>query len=153
MAFSSVGIGNLLCKLVWGWALGKFEAKKLHAMTFILLLGGLLLILYSATTKELMLLMVGFFVFGTGFGGQIPISEYLWASYFGRANIGSIKGLGFPFSVAFLAGGPMIASLIYDLTGTYFKSWIVVIVLLALGGVSILCTNKPNKMGRLGPLD
>jgi len=47
---------------------------------------------------------------------------------------------------------PMIASLIYDLTGTYFKSWILVIILLALGGVSILCTNKPNKMGRLGPL-
>ena len=72
---------------------------------------------------------------------------------FWQKNIGSIKGVGLPFSVAFLAGVPMIASLIYDLTGTYFKSWILVIILLALGGVSILCTNKPNKMERLGPLD
>jgi len=147
LAFSIVGIGNLLCKLFWGWALGKFEAKKLHAMTFILLLGGLLLILYAVTKKELMLLMVGFFIFGTGFGGQIPISEYLWASYFGRANIGSIKGFGLPFSVAFLAGVPMIASLLYDLTGTYSKSWAVVIILLTLGGISILCIGKPNKVG------
>ena len=52
------------------------------------------LILTAGSLELGALLMVGFFCYGFGFGGTIPLSEFTWARYFGRRHIRAIRGRG-----------------------------------------------------------
>ena len=57
---------------------------------------GVALMIAAGVTGQWALLFPAFFLYGFGFGGTIPLSEFLWARYFGRAHIGAIRGIGNP---------------------------------------------------------
>ena len=84
------GFGNLVSKVVWGWGLGRFSPRLLVPVAFGISATGVTLILTAGSLELGALLMVGFFFYGFGFGGTIPLSEFTWARYFGRGHIGAI---------------------------------------------------------------
>ena len=84
------GFGNLVSKVVWGWGLGRFSPRLLVPVAFGISATGVTLILTARSLELGALLMVGFFFYGFGFGGTIPLSEFTWARYFGRGHIGAI---------------------------------------------------------------
>ena len=57
---------------------------------------GVICMLWAAMDTTRIVLMVGFFLYGFGFGGTIPLTEFLWATYFGREHIGAIRGISQP---------------------------------------------------------
>ena len=47
------------------------------------------------------------------------LQETVWADYFGRMTLGAIRSIGRPFTIISSAGGPVMAGLAYDTTGSY----------------------------------
>ena len=58
-------------------------------------------------------------VFGTGIGGLLTLPQVAFADYFGRTHFGAIRGLALPVQVVGQAAGPLLAGVLYDVTGSY----------------------------------
>ena len=86
------GFGNLVSKVAWGWGLGRFSPRLLVPVAFGVSATGVTLILTAGSLNLLVLLMVGFFFYGFGFAGTIPLSGYTWARYFGRGTSARSEG-------------------------------------------------------------
>ena len=143
-AFSLVGFGNLGSKIIWGWSLQRYNPKKVAAAAYTHSLCGITLILLASNGNENVILMIGCILFGMGFGGTIPNSEYLWASYFGRRYLGSVRSIGMPFAVIFGAIGPIVVAYFFDITGDYILAFIGIISAYILAIVIMLNTSPPD---------
>ena len=80
-------------------------------MAFSISATGVVIMLIPAQAGALPPMFVGFFCWGFGFGGTVPLSEFIWAKYFGRVHIGAVRGVGVPFTIMFGALGPILAGL------------------------------------------
>ncbi|MFN0071477.1 MAG: MFS transporter [Chloroflexota bacterium] len=60
------------------------------------------------------------FVLGTGMGQGLGLLQpKIWADYYGRTFLGTIRGVLHPFSVIANVAGPLFAAYVYDLTQDY----------------------------------
>ena len=132
----------MLTKPVWGWLIDRLAAiseqarqrgategtgrppprlgtKTLAAIGSALTGIAMLVIVGSVAAGWLAGAYAGFFLLGTGWGGMIPLQEVIWASFFGRRYLGSVRSAALPFSLAFGAGAPLAVSYYYDVVGNY----------------------------------
>ena len=83
-------------------------------------------------------------LFGMGSGISILVQVYIWAAYYGRAFLGSIRGLVLPiFLVSQGVSAPMVGY-IYDRTGTYTTAWWLALGLLLAAAVIIVTVLPPR---------
>jgi MFS family permease len=59
-----------------------------------------------------------------------------WADYYGRKNMGAIRGMTSPISQITNASGPLVGSLIFDATGSYV---LLLVLFIGISVVSSLC--------------
>lgn len=137
------GLGNLSSKAVWGWSLQRFDPRRLAGVAFCTSATGVFIMLLGDATQEMIILMVGFYLYGFGFGGTIPISEFLWARYFGRRHIGAIRGISRPMTLLFSAGGPIATGLWFDTIGSYQGAFFTLACLYLLGAIAINVSKVP----------
>lgn len=52
-------------------------------------------------------------------GGLLPLQEVIWASFFGRRYLGSVRSTALPFTFGMSALGPVLVAYYYDLVGDY----------------------------------
>jgi len=89
---------------------------------FVLALAGLLLALGTFLLRSVTAPAEGYFaaaLFGLGIGGVLTLLPLAWADYFGRANIGAIRGLALSAQVLAQATGPLISGVFRDVNGDY----------------------------------
>ena len=80
---------------------------------------------------------------GIGFGGRNPLTTAIRGVYFGRKAFASITGISMiPMNVLLLAS-PLFAGIMFDATGTYTVSFIVVAVVSFLGSALFLMLGDP----------
>ena len=152
LALAVNGLGNLLSKAVWGYCLQRFPPRRLAVSAFSLGGTGVALMLLAASSAERLgnggsaaaLLFAGFFCYGFGFGGTIPISEYLWVSYFGRAHIGAIRGVSQPLTIIGPTIGPVLVGLGYDIKGSYLLAFLAIIATYLLGALLVAISRAPQ---------
>ena len=152
LALAVNGLGNLLSKAVWGYCLQRFPPRRLAVAAFSLGGTGVALMLLAASSSDLLgnggsatkLLFAGFFCYGFGFGGTIPISEYLWVSYFGRAHIGAVRGVSQPLMIVGPTIGPVLVGVGYDLTGSYRLAFLAIIAAYLLGALLVAISRAPQ---------
>jgi cyanate permease len=137
------GLGNLTSKAVWGWGLQRFDPRRLAGVAFCTSATGVFTMLAGGLTQETIILMIGFYLYGFGFGGTIPISEFLWARYFGRRYIGAIRGISRPMTLFFSAGGPIATGLWFDMIGSYQGAFFTLACLYLLGAITINISKPP----------
>lgn len=142
-AVATGGLANLLSKFVWGWALARFHVRRLFASCFTLSGLGALVMLLSSHTGTHWLMFPAFFLWGFGFGGGIPLSEYIWASYYGRRYIGAVRSVGVPFGIVFGASGGLLVARYFDATGSYTGAWFGMIGSYLIGAALILSSREP----------
>lgn len=156
LAVAVNGLGNLLSKAVWGYCLQRYPARRLAVTAFSLGASGVAMMLLSAFLGGAasdgsfapFLLFAGFFCYGFGFGGTIPVSEYLWATYFGRAHIGAIRGISQPLTVIGPTLGPVLVGVGYDLHGTYTAAFAAIIAVYLVGAVLVGISRSPRAASR-----
>ena len=87
-------------------------------------------------------------IFGLGNGGMMFLQDFIWADYFGRENVGSIRGLVNPISLVVGGLGPPVAGYVRDIAGTYDPAWWTGVVLLVLAAMLTAATTAPRRSVR-----
>ena len=132
-----------------GWAIGDRYDKRLIAAACMLMHGsGLLSLTYATGTPWLIAFAA---LHGTGWGLRGPFMHALRADYFGRSAIGMILGLSFMIIVIGQVGGPMIAGITADVTGTYTLGFTLLALLACLGSMFFVLAKRPTPPLRSEP--
>ena len=133
-----------LLSAIGGLAMGLI-AERVHvrfAMSATIFLVALGIGLLSLTDSLKMAYIFAIF-HGLTFGGVPMLQQLVWADYFGRRSQGAIRGFVTPVQMTFNALGPLTATLIFDITGSYVPIFRVFMVFYILASVSMLIALPP----------
>ena len=117
-------------------------ARFLGAAGFAALAGASVMTIYADTLPVMFASMA---IFGLGIGGMMFLNNFIWADYFGRENVGAIRGLANPINLAVGGLGAPAAGYIYDFIGSYDPMWWAGVCLMAAGTALALLTPAPRK--------
>jgi len=91
---------------------------------------------------------------GTVFGGMFTLLPVIYADYFGRLSIGTIRGLTHPMVVSANAVGPVYAGVIFDTRGVYDWAFLSFSLILLMGAVFAWFSRPPTPfIGASGHVD
>ena len=139
-AFDAVCAG--LATFTFGMLVRKVTVRALGALGFLLLALASVMTIYAFGVPMMAYSMA---VFGLGIGGMIFLQNFIWADYFGRKHVGSIRGLVTPINLVIGGIGAPIAGYVRDATGTYDTIWWAGVVLMILAALLLLFTGHPSR--------
>ena len=79
---------------------------------------------------------------GLIFGMHLPLTQVAFPDYFGRWTVGAIRGITAPVQFGLNAAGPLIASLVFDIRGS-FDLILLIFVGLYLFGAAMIAISRP----------
>ena len=126
-----------------GWLIGdRYDKRLIAACCMLMHMTGLLLLTYALNAPMVLAFAV---LHGAAWGLRGPFMQALRADYFGRSAIGMILGLSLMIVVVGQVGGPMIAGIFADLTGTYRTGFTILALLAGLGSLFFVLAKKPER--------
>ena len=137
MAGTQLGSGLLL-----GFISERVSVRKATSLTFLVQATGLFT---AMQTTELTWLYAAFFLYGAGLGGAQVLQEVMWANYFGRISLGTVRGLSLPILLLFAAAGAPFFGYLHDYTGSYDLSLTLFIAVQILCAGLTLLIRRPVK--------
>jgi sugar phosphate permease len=137
---STIAVTQLGSTLVWGTLADKFDIRKVSCVQFLIQGVGLVI---AITSRRVDITYVGFFLYGTGLAGSFVLREVIWANFFGRASLGTVRGLSMFFSHLFAASGAPFFGFLYDRTGSYDLSFTIFSCALFTSALLILLAKRP----------
>ena len=143
LLFGTHGGFSLLSKFVWAWALQRWPVKPLAVLTMSSLAVALLLLVTVAEVGSLPLMFPVVALWGSAIGGFLPITEFIWASYFGRRHLGAVRSTGLPISVIFGGAAPVLAGLYFDRVGDYRGAFFVLTLLMLASAALLAFARRP----------
>ena len=114
------------------------------SLSFVMNAAAMVVIVLAAQTQSTLMLAIGFFVVGWGIGGQIPLQETIWASYFGRRYIGAVRSVAMPFTMLIAASGPILVATYADNVGNYDAAMFGIAGAWAVASLLILVARRPR---------
>lgn len=108
-----------LSKPFWGILIDRYNPKKLAAAGAAVTGSAVMLIVFSVGQRFDALVYAAFLLMGIGWGGLLPLQEVIWAAFFGRRYLGSVRSTAMPFTFGMAALGPVLVAYYYDLVGNY----------------------------------
>ncbi len=137
-----IGMASIFGRFFFGWLCDRIsDAKYAAAFGFLLMTGGMVLLIQTTTATALIVYAL---LFGFGYGSISALMPFLLADRFGRHILGASYGM-LVFFVMVIGGstGPLITGYIYDLTGSYATAWLLNLAVLAIVTFLILTLKKP----------
>ncbi len=131
-----------LVKIPWGLAAERFRVRYCLTACYMGCAGSLLILLNSNSLPFVFLYAV---VYGIALGGDMVLKELIWANYFGRTFLGSIRGITMPINLISMAGGPLIAAWLKDVTGSYQLPYTIFTVTAVFGTIILYFATPPVK--------
>ena len=129
--------------LLWGFVAERIPLPITTMVNFLIQGMGLSL---AIATDQLVLLYVGFFLYGIGLGGSMVLPDILWASYFGRYSLGKVRGLGLLLTHGLAAIGPPFFGFLFDVTRGYGLSFAIFVgALIVSAFLSLMLRRAPHK--------
>jgi MFS family permease len=113
----------------WGWLVDRVPMKPLASLQFVLTAAGISMWLLPPSVPTIVL---GLALFGLGGSGGAVVSEMIWSGFYGRLSLGAVRGIAYPVQNVIGAFGPLGIGLLYDLSGGYASSF----VLMAAGSLA-----------------
>lgn len=141
---TTLAIPAAVTKPAWGYLGDRWSERLSTSATFALNAGALVLIIAATNAHAEPLLIVGYILVGAGIGGQIPLQESIWATYFGRRYIGAVRSAAMPLTMLFSASGPLVVAWSYDHFGTYEGALYGVAAGWAFAAVVIMFVRRPR---------
>jgi MFS family permease len=141
-ALSAESVAAIITSLVMGPILGRFQSR--HVGGFFVFLMAVSMVL-NITGNNVAALFFAFITFGFGIQGVVVLQHYIWAEYYGREHLGSIRGTMLPVTLLFSAIGPPGAGYVYDLMGSYNTIWWFSAGAMVLAAFTLALTQRPQK--------
>ncbi len=116
---SLASVPAFLSKPLWGVLIDRYSPRKLAAMGAAVTGSAVVLIVVSVSQQMDILVYASFLLMGLGWGGLLPLQEVIWASFFGRRYLGSVRSTAMPFTFGMSAVGPVLVAYYYDFAGNY----------------------------------
>ena len=141
-AITVYGVFSVSARILWGLLADRFQVRYLIVIQSLLTASSVLLLLY--VIGPVMLFAFVFF-FGLTMGGSFLLRPLIVANYFGRMHIGAITGYMRPFQATTAALGPVVVALAYDAQGSYFWSFVAVMIGYASTAAVIMLAKPPRE--------
>ena len=138
------GIFSVSVRPLWGLLGERFNVRLLIVLQSFLTASSILLLIYVVGLPMLFAFMI---LFGVTMGGSFILRPLIVANYFGRNHLGAITGLMRPFNGFTGAIGPVFVAAIYDLHGSYYWSFVMVMIGFAVTGAVIMLAKPPRSRG------
>jgi MFS family permease len=129
VASSMISIASVpafLSKPFWGVLIDRYNPRKLAALGAVVTGVSVVIIVFSVDRQIDLLVYAGFLFMGIGWGGLLPLQEVIWASFFGRRYLGSVRSTAMLFTFGMSALGPVLVAYYYDLVGNYNLALLVI---------------------------
>lgn len=85
-------------------------------------------------------------LFGIGGGSAVTLQTVLWAEYYGRASLGSIRGIVFPATMIGFGLGPPAIGILYGATGqSYVLGFAISVGALIVSAFLLIWARRPQK--------
>ena len=140
LSLTTYAIFAIPSKLVWGLLAEKVAIKYLTAASLIGSAIGLLILIQASTIKGVLLFGV---IYGLTRGAWAVVQSLIWADYFGRAFLGSIRGFVSPIQGLSAIFGPLFAGWLRDVTNSYQIPFYTFVGLYIISAFIILIIPKP----------
>jgi OFA family oxalate/formate antiporter-like MFS transporter len=140
-AISIMSTSGALGALALGLMAERISPRLMITLAYLLGAVSMVVLLMADTLAETYLFAVLQGLAGTGVNTLVPI---LWASYYGRASLGSIYGLSRAAQVSGFALGPLVSGIVYDATGSYRSAFIYFAFLAVVAAVIVLAFRRPT---------
>lgn len=139
---STFAISQVPASIFWS-AISQREAAR-----FVMLASGLVVACGSITTAfagSIAFGVLGAFILGFGVGGLHIVGRLVWADYFGRLHLGSIRAWGLAAQVGGQAVGPIAAGLAVDRVGSYQSAFLAFGINLAVVSALMITATRPGR--------
>ncbi len=140
-----ISIPAFFTKPLWGWLIDKADPKRLASIGGVLTSLSLLIVVLSVQSGSEPVIIFGFFLLGWGWGGLIPLQEVIWASYFGRRYLGSVRSAALPLSILISASAPLGSAMYFDRVGNYNGAFLAMSAAALLSAVLLQVVRKPKR--------
>ncbi len=144
VAALSMSVGSaaqLLATLFWGTLADRFDIRRVGSAQFVV--QGLGIVLFMVES-DLTVAFIGSTLYYFGSGGEMVVTEMMWASFFGRRSLGVVRSAALPISVLFSGTGPILFGWAYAQFGGYRYSFLGFTASLALAAALLLLTRRPR---------
>ena len=139
---TSFALGQIPGGMVWSLVGRRMPVRVMLAISAVWLTGGVFGIGF---THQLAWGIVFGFTFGMGVGGLHTLLRLAWADYYGRVNLGAIRGLTLPAHIGGQAIGPVVSGFMFDASGGYLVPFIIFGSAVALAALLVLAAVPPQK--------
>ena len=139
---SAFALSQVLGGFIW------FSVARRAPARLLLALAGLMVALGAIGTGASSTMGWGLaaaLALGAGIGGLHLLLRLVWADYYGRRYLGSIRGLTLPIQISGQAIGPVVSGFMFDAIGTYRPAFFIFGVGVALAAMLVLAAVPPRK--------
>ena len=141
IALAIEAIVALFSTVVFGFLFERYPARFVGGAAILLMTSSSM---FYITGEGATGMFFAFTAFGLGIGGTLLLQNYIWPDYFGRQNIGSIRGMVMPVILLFAGIGPPAAGYAFDLTGSYNSVWRVGVGLMVCAAGLLVASPRPQ---------
>lgn len=128
--------------LGWGMLAERIAPRRLLAAVFFT--AGIAIGIL-ALTRSLPMAYVYGALYGVTMGAMNTLESVMWANYYGRTSLGTIRGFAIPFQQVALSIGPLLTAVAYDVMGSYQVAFGLMALASALSSGIILLAKPPQK--------
>ncbi len=141
-ALTTLAVCCAIVKVPWGLIAERIHVRYCITACYSGCAMSLIILLSSNSIRFIFLFAIAY---GVTLGGDIVVRELVWANYYGRTFLGTIRGVIMPANLISMAGGPLFAAWLRDITGDYQLPYTVFLIASIVGTVFIFLAKPPGK--------
>ncbi|MEX2598470.1 MAG: MFS transporter, partial [Dehalococcoidia bacterium] len=141
-AVSVYGAANIASRVLWGSLASRFPIRPLLTAHTLAAAAGVLLLLTLVTNPVMLFVWAAYQ--GLVLGSYFQLHTLLSAEYFGRLNIGAVRGAMFPLASTTRGTGALVLGAMRDWQGSYALAFVVVLGTWVANAVLIGVSRKPR---------
>ncbi len=139
---TSFALGQIPGGMVWSAVGRRMPVRLMLAISATWVAGGVFGIGFS---HQLGWGILFGFLFGSGVGGLHTLLRLAWADYYGRVNLGAIRGLTLPAQIGGQAIGPVVSGFMFDASGGYLVPFVIFGTAIGFGAILVLAAIPPPR--------